>query len=102
MEQSMVEKVNALPQYKRLVRERSRLAWQLSAVMLVAYYGFILLIAFNPEFFKTVVMGEFITIGFPLGVGLILLAFALTGIYVRKANSDFDELNQQIRDEVKQ
>jgi uncharacterized membrane protein (DUF485 family) len=47
-------------------------------------------------------MGEFITIGFPLGVGLILLAFALTGIYVRKANSDFDELNQQIRDEVKQ
>ncbi|WP_127470837.1 DUF485 domain-containing protein [Thiomicrorhabdus aquaedulcis] len=102
MESTMVEKINALPQYRRLVRERSRLAWLLSAVMLVAYFGFILLIAFNPDFFKIVVLGEYMTIGFPLGVGIILLAFVLTGIYVRKANSDFDELTQQIRDEVQQ
>jgi len=102
MDKSLIEKINSLPQYKQLVAERSRLAWQLSAVMLVAYYGFILLIAFVPEFFKTIVIGQTITIGFPLGVGLILLAFGLTGYYVYKANSDFDELTQQIRDEVKQ
>jgi uncharacterized membrane protein (DUF485 family) len=100
MDKSMVEKINSLPQYQQLVKERTRLAWQLSIVMLVAYYGFILLIAFNPSFFQTVVIGQTITIGFPLGVGLILLAFILTGIYVRKANKDFDELTQQIRDEV--
>lgn len=100
MDQSMVEKINSLPQYQQLVRERSRLAWQLSIVMLVAYYGFILLIAFAPEVFKIVVFGNTITLGFPLGVGLILLAFVLTGIYVRKANRDFDQLTQQIRNEV--
>lgn len=100
MDQSMVEKINSLPQYQQLVRERSRLAWQLSIVMLVAYYGFILLIAFAPEVFKIVVLGNTITLGFPLGVGLILLAFILTGIYVRKANRDFDQLTQQIRNEV--
>ncbi|MFA6700634.1 MAG: DUF485 domain-containing protein [Thiomicrospira sp.] len=102
MDQSMVNKIKAMPQFQQLVAERSRLAWTLSAIMLVAYYGFILLIAFKPEVFKIVVMGQYTTLGFPLGVGLILLAFVLTGIYVRKANSDFDELTQQIRDEVKQ
>lgn len=102
MDKSLIEKINSLPQYKQLVAERSRLAWQLSAVMLVAYYGFILLIAFFPEVFKIIVWGQYTTLGFPLGVGLILLAFALTGIYVKKANKDFDELTQQIRDEVKQ
>lgn len=101
MDKTMVEKINSLPQYQRLVQERSRLAWQLSAIMLVAYYGFILLIAFNPSFFETIVMGNTITIGFPMGIGLILLAFALTGIYVRRANSVFDDLTQQIKDEVK-
>ncbi|MBN2647223.1 MAG: DUF485 domain-containing protein [Thiotrichales bacterium] len=100
MNQQQIEKIKSLPQYQQLVKERSRLAWQLTFIMLIAYYGFILLIAFAPEVFKIVVLGNTITLGFPLGVGLILLAFALTGIYVRKANRDFDRMNQEIRDEV--
>lgn len=101
MDQSMVDKITNLEPYKQLTQQRSRLAWQLSAIMLVAYYGFILLIAFQPEFFETIVFGETITIGFPIGIGLIFLAFILTGFYVRRANSVFDDLTQQIKDEVK-
>lgn len=100
MDQTLIEKISALPQYQQLVQQRSRLAWILSAIMLVAYFGFILLIAFAPEFFKTVVIGQVITIGFPIGLGLILLAFILTGIYVHRANTQFDELTQHIRKEV--
>ena len=69
--------------------------------MLVIYFGFILLIAFNPAFFQTIVIGSNITIGVPLGVSIIIAAFALTGIYVKKANSDFDELSEKIKAENK-
>ncbi len=92
-----VEKIKALPEYHALVRERRLLASVLTGIMMLAYFGFILLVAFVPEFFSTVVWGSVITIGFPLGVGIILLAFVLTGIYVRKANQHFDVLTNTIR-----
>ncbi|MCV5682409.1 DUF485 domain-containing protein, partial [Escherichia coli] len=37
-----------------------------------------------------------VTRGIPVGVGLILSSFVLTGIYVFRANGEFDELNQKI------
>lgn len=101
MQQATVDHIRKLPDYQRLVRARRKLAWQLSAIMLIAYYGFILLLAFKPEFFTIVVWGEYVTIGFPLGVGLIVLAFVLTGIYVRRANNEFDVLTENIRREVR-
>lgn len=100
MDQSKVEKIKSLPQYHQLVKERSGLAWGLSIAMLVVYYGYILLLAFDPAFFTTIVGGEHISIGFPVGVAIIVFAFLLTGYYVRKANADFDELTAQIKKEV--
>lgn len=101
MQQPLIDKIKNLPEYHCLVKERGRLAWSLSATMMSAYFGFILLVAFKPEFFKTIVWGEYTTIGFPLGVGLILLAFVLTGIYVRRANQRFDVLTEKIKEAVK-
>jgi uncharacterized membrane protein (DUF485 family) len=101
MQQDLVEKIKNLPEYHSLVKERGRLACSLSAAMLAAYFGFILLVAFNPEFFSTIVWGRYTTIGFPLGVGLIILAFVLTGMYVRKANQRFDVLTEKIKEAVK-
>ena len=102
MQQVVVDKIKQLPEYHQLVKQRGRLAWQLSALMLAAYFGFILLVAFSPDFFKTVVWGQYTTIGFPLGVGIILLAFMLTGIYVYRANRHFDALTQHIKQAVEQ
>lgn len=101
MDKAQVEKIKSMPQFQQLVSERSKFAWSLAAIMFIAYYGFILSIAFNPDFFKTLVVGDVITIGFPIAVGLILLAFTLTAVYVYRANSRFDELTQQVIDEVK-
>lgn len=100
MDQSTIEKVKSLPQYQQLVKERSSLAWKLSITMLVVYYGYVLLLAFNPDFFKIVISGAHTTIGFPIGVAIIVFAFVLTGVYVKKANDDFDELTAQIKREV--
>jgi uncharacterized membrane protein (DUF485 family) len=90
LEQSKIEKIKNLPEYQQLVKERTGLAWKLSIAMLVVYYGYILLLAFDPAFFTAIISGQYISIGFPVGVAII----------IRKANSDFDELTAKIKKEV--
>ncbi|WP_173981126.1 DUF485 domain-containing protein [Magnetospirillum sp. UT-4] len=88
------------PKFHELVRKRTVFAWTLSAVMLAIYFGFILLIAYGKSFLGQSLSGGVTTIGFPIGVGVILSAIVLTGIYVRRANGEFDELNRQIIEEA--
>jgi uncharacterized membrane protein (DUF485 family) len=90
-------KISQNPKYAELVRKRSAFAWSLSALVLIIYYGFILVIAFVPKFFGTPLFeGGVTTIGFPIGVGVILSAIALTGIYVYRANGEFDDLTRDL------
>ena len=63
--------------------------------MLVIYFGFIFLVAFAPAFLATPVSGV-ITLAFPLGLFVIVSAIAITGIYVLRANGQFDRLTRQI------
>jgi uncharacterized membrane protein (DUF485 family) len=93
--------IHANPKFQLLVRKRERLAWVLSMLMFGLYLLFILLIAFKPDWLGSrIVAGSPITWGVPFGIGLILAAFVLTGIYVWRANGEFDRMNQEILDEV--
>lgn len=98
---SPYERIQSNPKFSRLVEERGRLATILSAIMLVIYFGFILLVAYAPSFLGTPIGSGVMTIGIPLGLFVIISAFVLTGIYVRKANSEFDRLNTEILQESK-
>ena len=89
------------PKFQKLVRGRSRFAWTLSILMLLVYQGFILLVAFDRGFLSTPISsGSTITWGIPIGIGVIIFAFLLTGIYVIVANSRYDEINRQLIQEV--
>lgn len=88
------------PRFQELVSKRDRFAWGLSAVVLGLYVGFILLIAFEPALLGTRIGASSITWGIPLGVGLILSAFLLTGVYVVRANGEFDRLTSAVLQEV--
>jgi len=88
------------PRFRELVSKRERFAWSLSAVVLGLYVAFILLIAFEPELLGTRIGDSSITWGIPLGVGLILSAFVLTGVYVVRANGEFDRLTLAVLKEV--
>ena len=102
MKKEMVEKIKNDPNYLQLVQKRSRFGWQLSFIMLFIYFGFVLLIAFYPAFLATpLAKGWVTTIGIPLGLGVILTAFMLTGIYVWRANKEFDALTKMIKTNVK-
>jgi len=85
MDDSVIGRIEADPNYKKLVAERTSPGVRLSIAMIVIYFGFILLVAFAPGFLGTPLIGV-TTIGIPVGILVILSAFALTGFYVNRAN----------------
>lgn len=89
------------PKFAELVQKRSSFAWKLAIAMLVVYYGFILVIAFSPATFATKIGSGVTTLGIPVGIGVILIAFVLTGIYTKRANGEFDDLTNQIKDDIR-
>ncbi|RAI45412.1 DUF485 domain-containing protein [Rhodoplanes roseus] len=84
------------PQFQELVSKRSRFAWTLCLAMLVIYFGFIAVIAFAPSLLAIRLGTGVTTVGIPVGLAVIVSAFLLTGIYVRRANSEFDDITQNI------
>ena len=96
MEQQPYLRIQQDPNFQELVAKRQRFAWSLSILMLGLYLAFIMLIAFAPAGWAPLSEGSTITRGIPVGVGLIVSSFVLTGIYVFRANGEFDELNQKI------
>ncbi|QZN97926.1 DUF485 domain-containing protein [Symbiopectobacterium purcellii] len=88
--------------FKELVRKRQLFAVSLSLIVLVLYVSFILLIAFAPAWLGTPISpGATITRGIPIGIGLIVISFVLTGVYVYRANGEFDRMTKKLLSEVK-
>ncbi|MCC6076195.1 DUF485 domain-containing protein [Pseudomonas sp. GCM10022188] len=99
--ENVYRQIYANPRFQELVAKRGRFAWLLAIIMLVAYYAFILVIAFDPKLLGAPLSeGGIITWGIPAGLGLIFLSFILTGIYVQRANGEFDRITQEIINEA--
>ena len=103
MTQELVDKIKNNPDYQELVSKRSSFAIKLSISMLVVYFTFILTIAFSPATLGTPISSDSVTtIGIPIGIIIIIFAFILTGIYTKRANSEFDDLNNKIKQAIKE
>ncbi len=96
MEDEFVRRVQSNPHYQQLVRDRTRFGWLLSWAMMIVYYGFILLIAFNKELLSIPIGTGVMTTGIPVGLFVIVFTVLITGIYVRHANHRYDELTDAI------
>ena len=93
---TMVARIEANPKYHELKRKRNGFGWMLTVLMLVVYYGYIALIAFNKPFLAQPIGNGVTTLGVPLGFGVIVFTIVITGIYVRRANGRYDALTQAI------
>jgi uncharacterized membrane protein (DUF485 family) len=102
MNKETVEKIKANPDYQKLISTRNSFAVKLSILMLSVYFLFILLIAFNPAFLGTPISSSSVTtVGIPVGMGIIVFAIVLTGIYTKRANGEFDDLSNNIKNSLK-
>ena len=96
-----VERIASNPAYKRLRSARNRIGWALTILMLLAYYGYIGLIAFDKAFLATPIgAGKITTVGIPIALGLMVFTIVITGFYVRRANKEFDKLTEEIVEEA--
>ena len=96
METDLAQRIAAMPKYQELKRKRSSFGWWLTLAMMVVYYGFILLVAFDKEFLAQRLGSGVMTLGIPVGFGVIVFTIVITAIYVRRANSEFDAMNEAI------
>ena len=97
MKDPVYERVRQNPKFQELVRRRSRLAYSLSAIVLGTYYTFMMIVAFAPDILRTP-LGEDtpVSLGIPVGAAIIVLSWALTGLYSHFANGEFEELNNSL------
>jgi uncharacterized membrane protein (DUF485 family) len=100
MTDKVVARIRANPRYQELKRRRTSFGWWLTLLMMVVYYGYIALIAWNKEFLSQPLGTGVTTIGVPIGMGVIIFTIVITGIYVRRANSEYDQLTREILEDV--
>lgn len=100
MDQDIVRRVKADPNYRKLVTERSRFGWILTWSMMIVYYGFTLLCAFNKDFMGSRIGDGVMTWGIPLGLFVIVFTIIVTAIYVRRANGEYDRLTDAVKANV--
>ena len=100
MEADLATRIASHPKYRELKAKRTAFGWWLTLAMMVVYYGFILLVAFNKPFLSQRLGEGVMTVGIPLGFGVIVFTVIITAYYVRRANSEFDDLTDAIRKAV--
>ena len=100
MNDPVVTKIQSHPKYLELRTKRNRLGIFLTVLMLLAYYGYMALIAFDKKFLAQPIGAGVTSLGIPIGMGVIIFTIVITGIYVRRANDEFDRLTKEIMQEV--
>ncbi|MDP3706977.1 MAG: DUF485 domain-containing protein [Polaromonas sp.] len=96
MNDDLVQRIASNPKYQELKAKRSSYGWWLTLAMMVVYYGFILLVAFNKPFLSQRLGAGVMTLGIPIGFGVIVFTIVITAIYVKRANKEFDDLTAEI------
>ncbi len=96
MEPDVLRGVLEDPRFQRLVARRDRLRWLLTVAMLVAYFGYIGVIAFDKSILAQKLGTGAISLGIPVGLALIAFTILITAAYVVRANGEFDRLTREI------
>ena len=102
MSADIYAKIRATPKYQQLVSKRSSYGWVLTILMMIVYYGFIAVIAFDKSLLAQPLSATGVTtVGIPIGAGVIVFTILITGLYVRRANTEFDAIKEEVIREAK-
>lgn len=102
MKEELVTEIENNPKYIELVSKRNGFSIKLGVFVLVMFYAFILTIAFNKEVLATKIGDGVTTIAFPIALAILVISFITTIIYVRRANGEFEDLINGIKNDVRE
>ena len=96
-----LEEVLADPDFKELYGKRMKIAWTLTILELILFFGFVWLVSYDKPFLaQKMSAGSATTLGIPIAVGVIFLSWVFTGIYVQWANTTYDGLVKKVKDKI--
>ena len=99
---SIQAKIRSNPKFAEMVGKRTRFAILLSLVVLVPYYTFMYLVSMQPQIFGAKLSeGGVLTIGWVIAALFVVGGWLLTGVYISRANGEFDRLNAEILKEAR-
>lgn len=102
MKKELADKIQSDPDFQALIHHRTRTNWTMALVIIVVYFAFILMIAYHPQLLGAKISsGSEISVGIVAGFLIIVFAFVMTGLYVRKANAIYDALTARIKETAK-
>ena len=101
MNDQLVERIENNPKYNELVSKKNSFGIKLGVFVLVMFYAYIMTIAFNKEVLATKIGEGYTTIAFPIALVILVVSFLTTVIYVRRANGEFEDLTNEIKEDVK-
>ena len=96
---STYEEVQASPEFAELRRKFRRFVFPVTALFLAWYFLYVILAAYAKDFMGTEVIGK-INIGLILGLLQFVSTFAITMIYARWADREFDPTADRLRDQI--
>ena len=88
------------PRFIALTRARARVRWGLTALTVLAFFGFVLLIVFGRPLLATKVGDGLAPLGIYLAIGMLLFVVAITGVYVQRAGNLFGRMNDELVEEI--
>lgn len=100
MDNALAQRIASHPKYRELKAKRTSFGWWLTLAMMVVYYGFIMLVAFDKQFLAQRLGSGVMTLGMPIGLAVIIFTVVITAIYVRRANNEFDALADDLNKAV--
>ena len=96
-DEDIVARIEKNPKFLKFVSTRNNYSIIMTIAMMVVYFGYILLIAFDKQFLATkVATGSTMSVGIPMGIGVLVFTIIITAIYVRRANTEFDATKDAI------
>jgi uncharacterized membrane protein (DUF485 family) len=102
LQPEQARRIVAAPAFRELSSARAKLRWGLSFLTLFTFFGFLALVSTAKEALGSPVAGSIVPIGLVLLLAISTLVVVLTGIYVRRSNSRFDELAHALKQEFGQ
>ena len=88
------------PRFIALVKARANVRWGLSALIVVVFFGFVLMMSFARGFLATKVGDGLMPLDCYLAIGLLFFVVLITGVYVQRANSLFGRLTDELVREI--